>query len=182
MLPLLLLLVAAQVPPVPGETTLVSFCKQGRLSACEELQKINPELYAKTMADLAKAGAGKEVLRIAEEAREGAGAEEDEGVDTAPEPPDCRGQEHHIISRKIAKALDKHKTLRGLYKPRDERYVAQAKDEDAHCGYQDWHRKVDEEVIRWLDRFDKATPEEFIAMLRELYRRKEMGKRFPNGF
>jgi hypothetical protein len=69
-----------------------------------------------------------------------------------------------------------------LYKPRDPRFKTRAKDEESHCGYQEWHRKVDEEVIRWLDRFDKATPEEFMQMLRELYRRKDMLERFPHGF
>ncbi len=54
MLPLLLLLVTTQVPPVPGETTLVSFCKQGRLSACQELKTLFPEKYAEVQAELAK--------------------------------------------------------------------------------------------------------------------------------
>ncbi len=56
--------------------------------------------------------------------------------ETAPEPPDCRGDDHHIISRPIAKKLKEHETLADLYEPRDERYVAKAKDKDAHCGYQ----------------------------------------------
>jgi hypothetical protein len=190
MLPLLLLLIAGQVPAVPGEGTLVSFCKQGRLSACQELAKINPAKAAKIQADLAKVTLSQEALRVAEEEVRGqedakAGeSSEAEGSEAAPpgEPPHCKGQEHHIISRSIAKALEKHATLRGLYKPRDPRFKTRAKDEDAHCGYQEWHRKVDEEVIRWLDRFDKATPEEFITMLRELYRRKDLLERFPHGF
>jgi hypothetical protein len=41
---------------------------------------------------------------------------------------------------------------------------------------------VDLEVIRWLRRFEKATPEQFMKMLRELYNTKDMLKRFPNGF
>lgn len=151
MLPLLLLFVAAQVPPVPGETTLVSFCKQGRLSACKELRAVDPEKYAEVEAELAKAALARETFKAAEEeAREPEDAKSDEAseADVSGEPPDCKGQEHHIISRKIAKALERHKTLRGLYEPRDERFKTRAKDEDSHCGYQDWHRKVDEEVIR----------------------------------
>jgi hypothetical protein len=102
--------------------------------------------------------------------------------EAAPEPPDCQGQNHHVISRPIAKALEEHKTLRGLYEPRDERYVAKAKDKESHCGYQQWHRDVDLEVIRWLRRYDEATPEQFMKMLREIYNRKDLLKRFPNGF
>ncbi len=61
-LPLLLLLVATQVPAVPGEGTLVSFCKQGRLSACQELAKIAPEKAARLQADLAKTALSGEAL------------------------------------------------------------------------------------------------------------------------
>ncbi len=100
----------------------------------------------------------------------------------APEPPDCKGQQHNIISRPIAKALDKHPKLRGLYKARDERFVTQAKDEQSHCGYQEWHRKVDDEVIKWLDKNKNATSKQFEEYLREVYSRPEMRARFPNGF
>jgi hypothetical protein len=68
MLPLLLLLFTTQAPAVPGETTLVSFCKQGRLAACEELKKLFPEHYAEVQAELAKAALRLETLRVAEEA------------------------------------------------------------------------------------------------------------------
>jgi len=73
MLPLLLLLVASQVPAVPGEGTMVSFCKQGRLTACQELAKIDPAKAAELQAELAKAALSLEALRAAEEAaKEGA--------------------------------------------------------------------------------------------------------------
>lgn len=185
MLPLLLLLVAAQVPAVPGEGTLVSFCKQGRLTSCEELAKINPELAAQIRAELAKAALSREALRVAEEeAREKEDAEADESseAEASDEPPNCKGQEHHVISRSIAEELEKHETLRGLYKPRDERFKTRAKDKDSHCGYQRWHRDVDLEVINWLVKERRATPEQFMKFLRELYNRKDMRERFPNGF
>ncbi|HEX8698702.1 MAG TPA: Wall-associated protein precursor [Myxococcaceae bacterium] len=117
----------------------------------------------------------------AKEAAEFAEAAETEG-EAAPEPPDCKGQEHHVISRPIAKALKDHPNLRGLYEPRDERYKAKAKDKQSHCGYQKWHREVDVEVIIWLRRYRKASREEFEAFLREIYSRPEMRKRFPHGF
>ncbi len=103
MLPLLLLLVVSQAPAVPGEGTLVSFCKQRWLTACEELARVNPEKAAEIQ-------------------------------------------------------------------------------KESHCGYQEWHRQVDAEVIKWLKNQEKATPEQFMKMLRDIYNRPEMLKRFPNGF
>jgi hypothetical protein len=192
MLPLLLLLVASQLPAVPGEGTLVSFCKQGRTTACQELARTNPKRANEIQADLAKAALQREALKIAEEeAREKEDAEahpssesESEATESevSDEPPDCKGQQHHIISRRIAEELDRHPTLRGQYKPRDERFKTQAKDKDSHCGYQDWHRKVDAEVIKWLKDKRNATPEQFLRMLREIYNSKELRERFPNGF
>ena len=184
MLSILLLLVAAQgVPAVPGEGTLVSFCKQGRMSACLELAKDNPGKAAEIQAELAKAALRQEALRVAEEeAQKKEDAEADESSEASAEPPNCNGQNHHIISKRIAEALKEHETLGGLYEPRDKRFVAKAKDKEAHCGYQDWHRKVDAEVIAWLSRYEKAAPEQFMKMLREIYSRPDMLKRFPNGF
>lgn len=182
MLPLLLLLVATQVPAVPGETTLVSFCKQGRLTACEELKGLFPQKYAEVQAELAKTALRYEALRVAEEAARDDTDTAESAAEASGEPPNCDGQNHHVISRRIAKALEDHETLRGLYEPRDERFVAKAKDKESHCGYQDWHRKVDAEVIQWLRDHEAATPAQFMKMLRELYNRKEMLQRFPNGF
>ena len=99
----------------------------------------------------------------------------------SPEPP-CKGQEHHLISRPIAKALEDHATLKGLYKPRDPRFVLRAKDEQSHCGYQQWHRAVDKEVIQWLDESPGATHQDFMNTLREIYSRPAMQARFPHGF
>jgi hypothetical protein len=136
----------------------------------------------KTVYGTTQAGAAtlKDEAQAKEDA-ELAEAAEAEG-EAAPEPPDCQGQNHHVISRPIAKALERHQTLRGLYEPRDERYVTQAKDKESHCGYQKWHRDVDLEVIRWLRDVPTATPKQFMAKLREIYNRKDMLKRFPNGF
>lgn len=78
--------------------------------------------------------------------------------------------------------LKNHSTLGGMYEPRDERFVAKAKDEESHCGYQQWHREVDLEVIAWLRRFPEATRKEFETFLREIYNRPEMRQRFPHGF
>jgi hypothetical protein len=69
-----------------------------------------------------------------------------------------------------------------LYEPRDKRFVAKAKNKESHCGYQNWHRDVDLEVMMWLRDHEKATPEQLMSKLREIYRREDMLKRFPNGF
>jgi uncharacterized Zn finger protein len=185
MLSLLILLVAAQAPAVPGEGTLVSICKQGRMSACQELAKVDPGKAAEIQAELAKTALRQEALRVAgEEAQEKGDTNTGESsvAEVSGEPPNCNGQNHHIISRPIADALKEHETLAGLYEPRDKRFVAKAKDRESHCGYQDWHRKVDKEVVEWLTDNKKATAEQFMKMLREIYNRPDMIKRFPNGF
>jgi len=173
----------AQVPAVPGETTLVSFCKQLRASACQELRNVNPKLADAIEAEALKAARQLAAQRAAEEessSKDEAKATEEEG-ESAPEDSDCQGQNHHAISRRIFRALARHETLAGLYEPRDERFKTRAKDKESHCGYQKWHREVDEEVIAWLRREDKATPAQFEKYLREIYNRPEMRKRFPNG-
>jgi len=95
---------------------------------------------------------------------------------------DPTGQLHHIISKPIARALARHRTLGGRYKERDSRFVTRAADKASHNGYQRWHRNADDEVISWLDEHDLATPEQFEAFLRQLYSRPDMRARFPDGF
>ncbi|MCP3140183.1 SitA5 family polymorphic toxin [Pyxidicoccus xibeiensis] len=92
------------------------------------------------------------------------------------------GQLHHVISKRIAKRLEEHGTLRGHYTERDPRFVTRAANKAAHNGYQKWHRDVDEEVVDWLGTHGNATPKQFEAFLRELYSRPAMRARFPNGF
>ena len=184
MLSVLLLFLAAQVPAVPGETTLVSSCKQRIASACEALRQVSPRKAAEIEQEAARAALRLEIRRAAEEEtqeQKDANATKAEG-DDASEPPECKGQNHHVISRPIARKLRDHQTLRGLYEPRDERFKARAKDEESHCGYQSWHREVDSEVIEWLERNERATPKQFEQYLREIYNRPEMRKRFPHGF
>ena len=176
----ILLVLLAQVPCEGFETSLVCSCRQGIASGCEALRQTNPTLANQLEAAARAAQAAAEL----EAAHKAAGALKAEGESSpaSPEPPDCKGQDHHIISRPIAKALEDHGTLRGHYKPRDSRFVTRAVDEQAHCGYQQWHRDVDKEVIVWLQRYPKATAEQFEAFLREIYGRAEMLKRFPHGF
>jgi tRNA A37 N6-isopentenylltransferase MiaA len=159
MLTTLLLLVLSVSPCAPQETTAVCHCKQGSASACEALRQVDPKLAAKLekeAAQRAQQQASKTVVPT--------------------------GQQHHVISKRIADALSRHDTLKGLYTPRDSRFVTQAVDKAAHNGYQHWHRQVDEEVVNWLSLNRTATPHQFEAFLRSVYSRPEMLARFPNGF
>jgi hypothetical protein len=179
MLPLLLLLVTTQVVPcAPSDNTVVCQCKQGRASACEALRQTSPQL-----ADaIEKAMQAVKAAEEAQQQSDQAAKSKARAASGSSEPPNCKGQQHHVISRPLAKALEDRKTLRGLYNPRDPRFVTKAVDEQAHCGYQGWHRDVDAEVIAWLEANGKATPKEFEALLREIYSRAAMRARFPNGF
>ena len=92
------------------------------------------------------------------------------------------GQIHHTISTKIGREVGNHPTLRGQYQPRDPRFTTQAIDDAAHRGYQTWHRRLDDEVVRWLQENQSATTQEFESWLRWRYRQPDLLMRFPNGF
>ena len=91
------------------------------------------------------------------------------------------GQLHHAISKKIYTALEKHPTLKGLYRYRDPRFATRAKDLASHCGYQTCHRNLDDEVVRWIYRYRKTTSEQFETYLRNRYSDPDLLGRFPNG-
>jgi hypothetical protein len=171
------LVLLAQIPCAPNDLSVVCKCKQGVVSACDTLRLSEPQLASELEVAVQAAGA-VETARIAAEALRAEG----ETSPASPEPPECKGQLHHVISRPIAEKLGEHPTLSGHYKPRDPRFVTRAVDEQAHCGYQDWHRNVDKEVIAWLERYRNVTPKQFEAFLREIYSRPDMLKRFPLGF
>ncbi len=100
---------------------------------------------------------------------------------TAPVP---TGQIHHPISTRVGRALDSHPTLRGQFQPRDPRFTTRAIDEAAHRGYQQWHRDLDAEVVRWINdpANARATPQQFLDWLRQRYNQPDLRARFPNGF
>ncbi|WP_434383268.1 Wall-associated protein precursor [Melittangium boletus] len=186
MLSALLLLLLTQVACTPGETTLVCSCKAGMVSACvtlagedtrkaaQVLDQVEAALeQTSRMEGKEDAHKARQLQAVAESLSEALGSSATS---------QCKGQKHHLISRPISKSLEEHSTLKGLYKPRDPRFVLHARDEQAHCGYQQWHRDVDKEVIDWLDEHAKATPTEFMEKLRRIYNRPEMQARFPDGF
>ncbi|HYO67289.1 MAG TPA: Wall-associated protein precursor [Archangium sp.] len=178
----LVLVFLTQLACTPGETSAVCSCKSGMISACAAVSLQNPEKAAEILAQLEKAAALAKVVEEAGQKAEAVAEAEVQAAADCSEPKECTGQLHHIISKPIARALDDHETLSGQYESRDPRFVSRAADEKSHCGYQEWHRKVDAEVVAWLERFRKATPQEFEAFLREIYNRPLMRARFPLGF
>jgi hypothetical protein len=92
------------------------------------------------------------------------------------------GQNHHLLTNKVMRALDKHRTLRGVFKRDDKRFQYLAKDAEAHKGYDEWHREIDDEVVNWIkDRNNaEATPKEFIRYLHDYYQAPRQSRRIPN--
>ena len=175
----LLLILLTQVPCSGQELSPACYCKQGMVSACEVVRQTDPAL-----ADRLEA-AYQLTLKVEESTREAAEAHQAQAqssCDASAEPAECKGQWHHPISKTIFEELENHKNLRGQYKARDPRFVTRAVDEQAHCGYQSWHRNVDKEVVEWLRKHTQATRQEFESFLRDIYKRTEMRARFPHGF
>jgi len=186
---LALSLLLSQVPPVllpcvPSDSTTVCFCKQGMASACETLANSEPE----TLKGILRLAAMAKAAQEKEQAKEKAADAVDTGCGGGSKDPHeddkekCTGQLHHIISMKVWKELERHLVLKGRYSYRDDRFTTRAKDLKSHCGYQNWHRQVDEEIARWLRDNGKATAEQFEAYLRQVYARPELQARFLNGF
>jgi hypothetical protein len=88
------------------------------------------------------------------------------------------GQVHHLISARIAAALDQHPTLAAHFARNDERLMYRAVDLQSHYGYQSWHRTYDDVLVGWLDSHPFATREEFIDLLDALHVHEDMVARF----
>jgi RHS repeat-associated protein len=84
-------------------------------------------------------------------------------------------QEHHILSKKVQDALDRHPNLKGKFKRNDKGLTTEGKQK----GYERWHRDLDDEAADWLDRNPQATEEEFIEWLQERYNKPDLKERFP---
>ncbi len=179
MLTLLLVLLTQVQCTAPELASPVCSCKQGIVSACEALRQTEPELANQLEAAFHAAQKVEETAREADEARR---TQNESSCDSSAEPPECNGQWHHIISKLIFTQLEKHPNLGGKYKARDPHFVSRSVDEQSHCGYQSWHRSVDQEVIAWLKDNREATQKQFEAYLRDIYKRPEMRVRFPHGF
>ncbi|MDF2984707.1 MAG: hypothetical protein K0R50_217 [Eubacterium sp.] len=90
------------------------------------------------------------------------------------------GQLHHILTNKTMKALDNHPTLKGKFNREDPIFKYRAADADAHKGYQQWHRDVDNKVVTWLQNNPQATVTQFKNFLNRLYQSQDISKRIPN--
>ena len=80
------------------------------------------------------------------------------------------GQNHHVISKTIDAAKMENKNLDSISR-NDPGLQIKALTPEAHKGYQDWHRAYDKEISEWLTGNSKATPQNFIDMLNNYYRK-----------
>lgn len=105
----MVLVLLTQLPcSAPELASPVCMCKLGRATACEALRQTDPVL-----ANALEAAA--QVAMMAREKKGEAVEETGKASSSSGEPPDCKGQLHHVISKLIAKALGRHDTLSGYY-------------------------------------------------------------------
>jgi hypothetical protein len=90
------------------------------------------------------------------------------------------GQKHHLLSKGIMEELNEHKTLKGIFDREDQRFIYRAFDQEAHKGYQSWHRDYDMKVKDWLLKNEQATEIQFKQFLHGLYQDPELKARIPN--
>jgi hypothetical protein len=174
---LLLSWVLSQVPCAPSGSTVVCQCKQGVASACEVLAETDSELSKQLVRAWAMSKAAKESGKGNVLVDVGCGQPPDDNDEK-----ECTGQEHHIISKTVWRALEANRNLKGKFAHRDPRYVTRAVDKKAHCGWWGWHKQLDEEIAKWINDRPALTVEQFLAYLRQVYARPELLARFPNGF
>ena len=91
--------------------------------------------------------------------------------------PGATGQAHHPISRGIEKAAKLHEKLKNLVTRKGWGTVRASLLKD-HCGYQDWHRDLDKEIMDWILSHADATLDDFIKYMNELYADPDMVRRF----
>ena len=54
----------------------------------------------------------------------------------------------------------------------------QALTKDAHRGYQTWHRDLDDDIVNWITKNEKASLSMFTDYMNELYCAHDMVERF----
>jgi hypothetical protein len=87
-------------------------------------------------------------------------------------------QSHHLVPKKAMKLIEKNPNLAKLNRDHP-MLVIQAKDLEAHKGYQTWHRIYDDKLVTWLGDHPKATREEFFKFLHGLNQEAEVASRIP---
>ncbi len=93
---------------------------------------------------------------------------------------EAAGQFHHVFSNKVSNALNGHRTLSGVFNRDD--FIVQGLDAASHNGYQSWHRAYDDEIVEWLATNKEATPAQFLAFMKDLYKQTDMQNRFPDAY
>lgn len=91
--------------------------------------------------------------------------------------PGATGQAHHPISRRIERAARNNPNLKGQV-TRNGCGTVRANTLADHLGYQDWHRRLDETIIDWLENNPTGTLDKFTAFMNEQYANKEIYRRF----
>ena len=86
------------------------------------------------------------------------------------------GQAHHVVSNQIANALSSHTSLSGMINRATSTVGAWT--QQAHQGYQTWHRAIDRHMVNWLNSNQNATIKQFGQELYNQYATKENIKRF----
>jgi hypothetical protein len=86
----------------------------------------------------------------------------------------CQG--HHVITKDMAKAMAENNNLKNI--SRNKSSVFKALSEDAHKGYQKWHRTYDREMTEWIRTHGAATVEELTNELQKYYNKPDMIERF----
>ena len=82
------------------------------------------------------------------------------------------GQKHHPFSRKIVRAANENPNLKG-HVTRNSGTV-KALTADGHKGYQDWHRKLDDKIVKWIGENKKASLSDFTNYMNRLYSDRKM--------
>ncbi len=77
-----------------------------------------------------------------------------------------RGQSHHILSKRVWNVMSD--SLKTAFGNNRNSLIVQAIDYEAHHGYQQWHRVVDNKLVNYIVEFS-PTKEQFLNKLVELY-------------
>jgi hypothetical protein len=103
----------------------------------------------------------------------------DAGKNTAKQTEDAAGQLHHPISKPVFGALKERSNFSQAFKDKYRVFTTRAETLLDHRGYQEWHRKIDTDLVNWLEKNPEATEKQFIEYLKELYSNPEIAKKFP---
>ncbi|MCX7747060.1 MAG: polymorphic toxin-type HINT domain-containing protein [Clostridia bacterium] len=165
-----------------GEVKQILSVKEGNFEEAQRIYNLNVEDYhtyfvgnqgllvhnscSEALTKLIREGSEQVLQKTAEELAE-------EAAEAA------TGQIHHLLSNKIMRALNNHPTLKGLFDRENPLFKFRAASAEAHKGYQQWHRTVDNDIVEWLTNNADATAQEFKNFINSVYNRLEIKIRIP---